>query len=201
MNNPTPEDDLIPPHGGYRKLKSFQIADLCYDVTVRFCQRYVNPRSRTYDQMVQGARSGSKNIAEGSKVSGTSKETELKLTDVARASLEELKRDYIDYLRQRGLERWSYDNSLCSELIAARCSNADQVAAWIQKVYARFRQNGHAPKPTYPEIAANAALVLITVATSLLRRQLAAQSREFLKNGGFRERLYQMRKNYRERRS
>jgi len=83
---------------GYRKLKSFQIADLGYDVTVRFCQRYVDRRSRTYDQMVQGARSGSKNIAEGSKVSGTSKEAELTLTDVARACLEELKSDYIDCL-------------------------------------------------------------------------------------------------------
>jgi len=201
MDKPTPEDDLIPPHGGYRKLKSFQIADLCYDLTVRFCQRYVNPRSRTYDQMVQAARSGSKNIAEGSKVSGTSKETELKLTDVARASLEELKRDYIDYLRQRGLERWSPNNPLCSELISARCNTAEQVAAWVQKVHSRPNRNGDVRRPTYPEIAANAALVLITVAISLLRRQLAAQSREFLRNGGFRERLYQMRKNYRERRS
>ena len=201
MDKPTPEDDLIPPHGGYRKLKSFQIADLCYDLTVRFCQRYVNPRSRTYDQMVQAARSGSKNIAEGSKVSGTSKETELKLTDVARASLEELKRDYIDYLRQRGLERWSSNNPLCSELISARCNTAEQVAAWVQKVHSRPNRNGDVRRPTYPEIAANAALVLITVAISLLRRQLAAQSREFLRNGGFRERLYQMRKNYRERRS
>ncbi|MBV9273911.1 MAG: four helix bundle protein [Verrucomicrobia bacterium] len=201
MEKPTPEDDLIPPHGGYRKLKSFQIADLCYDLTVRFCQRYVNPRSRTYDQMVQAARSGSKNIAEGSKVSGTSKETELKLTDVARASLEELKRDYIDYLRQRGLERWSSNNPLCSELISARCNTAEQVAAWVQKVHSRPNPNGDVRRPTYPEIAANAALVLITVAISLLRRQLAAQSREFLRNGGFRERLYQMRKNYRERRS
>jgi four helix bundle suffix protein len=201
MGSHTPEDDLIPPHGGYRKLKSFQIADLCYDLTVRFCQRYVNPRSRTYDQMVQGARSGSKNIAEGSKVSGTSKETELKLTDVARASLEELKRDYIDYLRQRGLERWSPKNPLCSELISARCNTSEQVAAWIQKIHSRPNRNGHVRRPTYPEIAANAALVLITVAISLLRRQLAAQSREFLRNGGFRERLYQMRKNYREHRS
>ena len=192
-------DSLIPPHGGYRNLKSFQIADLCYDVTVRFCNRYIDKRSRTHDQMVQAARSGSKNIVEGSKVSGTSKETELKLTDVARGSLEELKRDYIDYLRQRGLQRWSPNDSLCSELIAARCQTSEQVAAWVRKIHSRLQKSAGRDKQTYPEIAANAALVLITVASSLLRRQLAAQSKDFLKNGGFRERMYRMRKHRRER--
>ncbi len=102
MNEP---EKLIPPHGGYRKLKSFQVAQLAYDVTVRFCDRYINPRSRTHDQMVQAARSGVQNIAEGSQASGTSKKMELKLTNVARASLEELRLDYEDYLRQRGLAR------------------------------------------------------------------------------------------------
>ena len=199
MYAPAPEDDLIPPHGGYRNLKSFQIADLCYDVTVRFCNRYIDKRSRTHDQMVQAARSGSKNIVEGSKVSGTSKETELKLTDVARGSLEELKRDYVDYLRQRGLQRWSPKDSLCSELIAARCQTSEQVAAWVRKVHGRLQKSAGRDKQTYPEIAANAALVLITVASSLLRRQLAAQSRDFLENGGFRERMYRMRKHRRER--
>src|SRR2546430_15458101 len=99
-------DKLIPLHGGYRKLKSFQVAQLAYDVTVRFCDRYVEKRSRTHDQMVQAARSGVQNIAEGSLASATSKKTELKLTNVARASLEELLLDYEDYLRQRGLELW-----------------------------------------------------------------------------------------------
>ncbi len=89
-----PVEDLIPAHGGYRKLKSFQVAQLCFDVTVRFCDRYVDKRDRTHDQMVQAARSGKQNIAEGSKASGTSKKTELKLTNVARASLEELRLDY-----------------------------------------------------------------------------------------------------------
>src|ERR1700752_5298833 len=88
---PPDGDSLIPPHGGYRKLKSFQMAQLCFDVTVRFCERYVDRRSRTHDQMVQAARSGTQNIVEGSAASGTSKRTEMKLTDTARFSLEELR--------------------------------------------------------------------------------------------------------------
>ena len=97
---------VIARHGGYRKLKSFQLARLCYDVTVRFCERYVPAGSRTRDQMVQAARSGVQNIAEGSEASGTSKKTELKLTSVSRASLEELLLDYEDFLRQRNLPMW-----------------------------------------------------------------------------------------------
>src|SRR6266516_7937192 len=104
------ERPLIPPHGGYRKLKSFQVAQLVYDVTVRFCDRYIEKRSRTHDQMVQAARSGAQNIAEGSMASATSKKMELKLTGVARASLEELLLDYEDFLRQRGLRIWSKDS-------------------------------------------------------------------------------------------
>ncbi len=96
------KDRLIPAHGGYRRLKSFQIAQLIYDATVRFCDMHVD-RRRTHDQMVQAARSGVQNIAEGSMASGTSKKTELKLTNVARASLEELRLDFEDFLRQRGL--------------------------------------------------------------------------------------------------
>src|SRR5688500_1854806 len=118
---PMPSEPLIPKHGGYRKLKSFQIAQLCYDVTVRFCDRYINKRSRTHDQMVQAARSGVQNIAEGSKASGTSKKTELKLTNVARASLEELRLDYEDFLRQRRLKHWPSDDPRRSALVARRC--------------------------------------------------------------------------------
>src|SRR5437870_11133659 len=97
---------LIPPHGGYRELKSFQHAELVYDCTVKFCDRFIDPRSRTHDQMVQAARSGRQNIAEGSQASGTSKKFELKLVSIARASLEELLLDYEDFLRQRGLTLW-----------------------------------------------------------------------------------------------
>src|SRR5438094_10645871 len=95
--------NLIPAHGGYRELKSFQQAELVYDATVKFCDRFIDKRSRTHDQMVQAAHSGRQNIAEGSQASGTSKKFELKLVGVARASLEELLLDYKDFLRQRGL--------------------------------------------------------------------------------------------------
>ena len=99
--------ELIPSHGGYRDLKSFQVARLVYDVTVRFRDAYIEPRSRARDQMVQAARSGMQNIAEGSMASATSRKTELKLTSVAKASLEELCLDYEDFLRQRGLSLWA----------------------------------------------------------------------------------------------
>ena len=98
---------LIPAHGGYRKLKSFQVAQLAYDVTVRFCDRYIDRRSRTHDQMVQAARSGVQNIAEGSQASGASKKMEIKLTNVARASFEELRLDYQDFLRHQNSYRHS----------------------------------------------------------------------------------------------
>src|SRR4030042_432981 len=120
------QEKLIPKHGGYRKLKSFQLAQLIYDVTVRFCGRYVEKRSRTHDQMVQAARSGVQNIAEGSQASGTSKKTELKLTNVARASLEELRLDYEDFLRQRGLPIWERDDFRRQSLITRRCATAEE---------------------------------------------------------------------------
>lgn len=122
------KQELITKHGGYRKLKSFQVAQLVYDVTVRFCDGYVEKRSRTHDQMVQAARSGVQNIAEGSQAAGTSKKSELKLTNVARASLEELRLDYEDFLRQRGLPVWDRNDPRRSSLIARRCANADCVA-------------------------------------------------------------------------
>lgn len=136
MNRPGGEPEkLIPLHGGYRKLKSFQVAQLAYDVTVRFCQRYVEKRSRTHDQMVQAARSGVQNIAEGSQASGTSKKTELKLTNVARASLEELRLDYEDFLRQRRLPQWPRTDPRRAALIALRPATADDVAAWARAVH------------------------------------------------------------------
>src|ERR1039457_2219900 len=127
-------EKLIPAHGGYRKLKSFQVAQLAYDVTVRFCERYIDRKSRTRDQMVQAARSGVQNIAEGSQASGTSKKMELKLTNVARASLEELRLDYEDFLRQRGMEMWPREDERRVELIARRPATADAVAQWARDV-------------------------------------------------------------------
>ncbi len=136
VTNPEP---LIPKHGGYRKLKSFQVAQLVYDVTVRFCDRYISPRSRTHDQMVQAARSGVQNIAEGSQVSGTSKKMELKLTNVARASLEELRLDYEDFLRQRGLPIWAPDEPVLWRFKAMRCASVKQVRAWVEEERGRAR--------------------------------------------------------------
>lgn len=198
---------LIPPHGGYRKLKSFQVAELVYDVTVRFCDRFIDKRSRTHDQMVQAARSGVQNIAEGSQASGTSRKMELKLTNVARASLEELRRDYEDFLRQHGLPLWDRNDPRRAALIAWRCTTADEVAQWCrEQKNGQSGQNGlpdsstaSMPSISYPEIAANAALVLITVACSLLDRQLASLAAQFEKKGGFTERLYAARQQHRSR--
>lgn len=215
------QEGLIPRHGGYRKLKSFQLAQLVYDVTVRFCDRYVEKRSRTHDQMVQAARSGVQNIAEGSQASGTSKKTELKLTNVARASLEELRLDYEDFLRQKDLPLWDRQDPRRAQLIARRPATADAVAEWVReqnengrKTGLHGQQNGQSVKSTasmsstqstvfqpstFPEIAANAALVLIAVACSLLDRQLAAQAAAFENEGGFTERLYKTRSQTRSR--
>ena len=202
---------IIPKHGGYRKLKSFQIAQLVYDVTVRFCNRYIDKRSRTHDQMVQAARSGVQNIAEGSMASGTSKKTEMKLTNVARASLEELRLDYEDFLRHRGLEQWEKNDRRRQMLIDRRCKTADEVALWVKKYSSHYGRGGQSrqggssmpsiqsSKSIIEEYAANAALVLIAVACSLLDRQLTAQAEAFGKEGGFTERLYKYRKKKRER--
>ena len=193
MNN----EPLIPKHGGYRNLKSFQVAQLVYDITVRFCDRYVQKRSRTHDQMVQAARSGVQNIAEGSQAAGTSKKTELKLTNVARASLEELRLDYEDFLRQRELPLWHRSDPRRESLIARRCKTADEVAVWVK---AQRSTNSTSSTPstsstqsTYPELAANAALVLIAVACGLLDRQLVSLAAAFEREGGFTERLHRVR--------
>jgi four helix bundle suffix protein len=175
---------LIQAHGGYRNLKSFQVSQLVYDVTLRFCDRYIDRRSRTHDQMVQAARSGVQNIAEGSQASGTSKKTELKLTNVARASLEELGLDYEDFLRQRNLPIWPRSDARRDALIRSRPSSADEVAEWAR------RATSTAPAP---EVSANGVLALIAVARSLLDRQIAALARAFEEEGGFTERLYRVR--------
>lgn len=181
-------DKLIPKHGAYRTLKSFQVSQLVYDITIRFCDKFINAKSRTHDQMVQAARSGVQNIAEGSQASGTSKKTELKLTNVARASLEELKLDYEDFLRQRKLPLWEYKDPRRQDLIRKRLTTADQFALWAK----------HQQASCIEEIAANGQLALIAAACSLLDRQIAAQAEAFIKEGGFTERLYRVRKSARK---
>jgi four helix bundle suffix protein len=180
-------EPLILPHGGYRKLKSLQVARLVYDLTIRFCDCYITQRSRTHDQMDQAACSGVQNIAEGSQASGLSKKMELKLTSVARASPEELKLDFEDFLRQRGLPRWERNHPLRQELVDRRFITADEVAAWVKEVRKRDVMN-HQPAPSSQEIAANATLPLIEVACMLLDRQLQRLAEDFEHNGVFSER-------------
>jgi restriction system protein len=189
-NTPGPNDPpgFIPPHGGYRDLRSFQMSELVYDATVRFCDRFISLRSRTHDQMVQAARSGNKNIAEGSQVSGTSKKMELKLVGVARASLEELLGDYQDFLRQRNLTVWGKDHPTAH--LVRRLAYAPNRSCRTDSAYVE-----QAP----PEVAANTMLCLIHQTNYLLDQQLRHLEQTFLKEGGFTERLYQARQNARQR--
>jgi restriction system protein len=180
--------NLIPPHGGYRKLRSFQTAQLAYDATVIFCNRFIDRRSRTHDQMVQAARSGVQNIAEGSMASATSKKTELKLTGVARASLEELLLDYEDFLRQRGLRLW--DKNSVEALSVREKFKSDQSDL-------SDKSDPYGIAVADAEVAANTLICLINQASYLLRRQLERLEQSFINEGGFTERLYRERQNRR----
>ena len=174
---------LIEPHGGYQNLKSYQMAEIVYDAATAFCNRFIDRRSRTHDQMVQAARSGKQNIAEGSMASGTSRKTELKLVGVARASLEELLLDCKDYLRQHRHELWSKDN-LQAQNIRKLAYASDR----SYKTYTTYiEQQG-------PEIAANTLVCLIHQTNYLLDQQLRQLEERFLSEGGFTERLYQKRR-------
>ena len=195
MSNPDRSDSSVEsdrfhrirPSGGYRDLRSFQTATIIYDVTVAFCDRFVDRRSRTHDQMVQAARSGRQNIAEGSRASATSSQTELRLVNVARASLDELLLDYEDFLRQHGHRLWSKD---------------DPEARKVRAVGARKPTDRSAPSdPTDsaaysawlasadPSVVANAVICLIHQANYLLDRQTTALERGFVKEGGYSEQL------------
>jgi len=173
---------IISPHGGYRQLKSFQHAELVYDATVKFCDRFIDKRSRTHDQMVQAARSGRQNIAEGSQASGTSKKFELKLVAVARASLEELLLDYEDFLRQRGLSLWG-KNHPAAQMVR-------RLAFDKNRSYMTHRSY---IEESSSEVAANTIVCLIHQTNYLLDQQLRQLEQAFLKEGGFTERLYQTR--------
>jgi len=211
------EVGLIPKHGGYSNLKSFQLARLVYDLTVRFCDLYIDRKSRTHDQMVQAARSGVQNIAEGSQASGTSKKTELKLTNVARASLEELRLDFQDFLRQRGLPELAPDHPALKRFKARRCASLEEIRAWVKEeghtdMHGLTRTNkdknqmlsvsvGEGPCSSLSDSAliANAALSLLNLCCYFLDRQLATQAASFEKEGGFTERLYRVRTQARRR--
>ena len=174
-------DRLLPRHGGYRRLRSFQTAQLVYDGTLVFCDRFIDRRSRTHDQMVQAARSGVQNIAEGSVASGTSKKTELKLTNVARASLEELLLDYEDFLRQHGLRLWAKDSPEAL-VVRHRYQSASSDGSDLDAL-----------RTVTPEVAANTLICLGNQASFLLARQLENLDQTFLDQGGFTERLYAVR--------
>ena len=184
LDNKKPKPYLIPPHGGYRNLRSYQTAEIVYDATVVFCERFIDKRSRTHDQMVQAARSGVQNIAEGSMASATSKKTELKLTGVARASLEELLLDYQAFLRQRGLRIWAKDSP---EALAVRKKYLSD------KSDRSDMSDPYSLKTVSPEVAANMLICLINQASYLLGRQLQRLEQQFLTEGGFTERLYHAR--------
>lgn len=178
-NKENSTEGFIPSHGGYRQLFSYRKAEIIYDGTVYFTNRFFNKYDRTVGQMVQAARSGKQNIAEGSMASATSKETEIKLTNVARASLEELQIDYEDFLRTNKLPIWDKEH----------------------KLVARLRElNKNTPKPTYetfvkaiehesPEICANTMITLIKITTYLLKQQIKQLETAFIKEGGIRERM------------
>jgi len=162
------------------------MAEIVFDATAVFCDRFIDRRSRTHDQMVQAARSGKQNIAEGSMASGTSKKTELKLIGVARASLEELLVDFQDYLRQHGLPLWGKEPPKAKE-VRAKCYEKNRSYA-TYKTY--FESSA--------EIAANAMICLIHQTNYLLDQQLRALEKEFLQEGGFTERLYRVRSQVRD---
>jgi four helix bundle suffix protein len=171
-------EGFIPPHGGYKNLLSYQKAEIVYDATAAFCERFVDKRSRTHDQMIQAARSGKQNIVEGSMASGTSKSTEIKLVNVARASLEELLEDYRDFLRTRKFPLWDKNHPQ-----AQAVRNLSYGTHVSYETYASHVEQGS------PEVAANTIICLIHQANYLLDQQIRSLEEAFVTEGGMRERM------------
>lgn len=169
---------FIPKHGGYKDLLSYRKALAVFDATVFFCDHFVSRRSRTHDQMVQAARSGKQNIVEGSMASGTSKETEIKLMNVARASLEELLEDYRDFLRTRGLRLWKKDSE--EARFVRKLGSSKNTSYETYRTYIETRP---------PEVVANIVICLIHQTNFLLDRQIRQLEQAFVKEGGLRERM------------
>jgi four helix bundle suffix protein len=197
MSDQSDQDDQNSPllqHGGYEKLRSYKVAEAVYDATVVFCDRFIDKRSRTHDQMVQAARSGVRNISEGSGAAATSRKSEMKLTNVARASLSnELLKDYKSYLIQNGLRVWHKESP---EALAMRERLKHDIAPDLPPSKpGRPVLTGLAGLSTFireaePELAANAMLCAVNQAAYLLKRQLETQAREFTEKGGFTESLH-----------
>jgi four helix bundle suffix protein len=182
----TDQPGFIPPYGNYQQLLSYQKAEVVYDLTYRFCQRFLSKGDRTIDQMVQAARSGKQNIVEGSKASGTSKEMEIKLTNVARASLEELLMDYRDFLRVRDLQLWDKDSKEAK--FVRKLGQGSKVTYETYREFCETRS---------PEVVANIAICLVHQANYLLDRQIRRLEQDFLKEGGIRERMTKARLQFR----
>lgn len=172
------KEGFIPAHGGYRKLITYQKAEIIYDGTIYFTKRFFHPYDRTVDQMVQAARSGKQNIAEASMASGTSKETEIKLTNVARASLEELLIDYEDFLRTNKLIIWNKEHKL-----VVRFRELNKTPNANYQTYVKAIENKE------PEICANSMICLIRIVSYLLNNQIKTLEKEFIRSGGLRERM------------
>jgi four helix bundle suffix protein len=172
------EDSFLPPGGNYHVSLAYQKAEVVFDITFRFAHKFLSGRDRTIDQMIQAARSGKQNIAEGSKASKTSKEMEIKLTNVARASLEELLKDYHDFLRVRDLALWDKDSK---EALFVRKLGSRKPQTF--EIYREFVET----RP--PETVGNIAICLIHQANYLLDRSVRRLERDFLKEGGLRERM------------
>jgi len=188
--NPSPDSHdshpIIPPRGDYQTLHSFQKAQVVYDITFRFAHKFLSKGDRTVDQMIQAARSGKKNILESSKAALTSKETEIKLNNVGRASLEELLDDYRDYLRARDLKMWDKDSRE-----AQYVRRLGRKTPQTYELYREFVET----RP--PEVIANIAICLIHQANYLIDQQLRRLEKDFLEQGGLRERMTRARLAYR----
>ena len=175
-------EPLLPPRGDYQTLLSFQKAEVVYDITFRFAHKYLSRGDRTVDQMIQSARSGKQNILEGSKAAQTSKEMEIKLTNVGRASLEELLRDYYDYLRVRDHVLWEKDSKEARFVRRLGCKTPQTF-----ELYREFVET----RP--PEVIANIAICLLHQANYLIDQQLKTLEKEFIEQGGLRERMTRVR--------
>ena len=173
---------IIRPRGDYRKLLSYQKTEVIYEMTYYFCQNYLPKGDRTVDQMVQAARSGKQNIIEGSAASATSAKTEIKLVNVAKASLQELLEDYMDYLRTRGCRQWEEGSEEWEAMRKLGKEHSDP----------EYFMGLCATRP--PETIANMAIILIYQADYLLHRQLERLEKDFVENGGFSERMMRVRK-------
>ena len=185
-SNPTPPTSFLPQHGHYRHLRVYQVTEIIYDITYYFTQHFLNRGDRTVDQMVQAARSGKQNIAEGNQAAATSSETEIKLTNVAKASLEELLDDYEDYLRVRNLKQWNNQHPRYEKMRAYAKSSefSNEYALKIQQMS--------------DEEIANLCITLIHQAMSMLHNLLATMQRRFVTEGGIKERMHKARTGYRQ---